>query len=98
MNSSMLVEIDPVRQVFGRVHGVPPVGLSQREVILQTIEVIGNPAWVDKNLAKMYLAAVVQFDFVYDHDVAPSVLEAAKEVFGITSNSIDELIAMLDYQ
>lgn len=95
MNSAMLEEVDPLRQVFIRVHGRTPIGLTQEEILRQTIEVVGESAWVDKNLAKMFLAAVVQLDFAEEHIV--SLLEAAKSVFGIRFNSLEELQISLDY-
>ena len=96
MNSAIFVEFDPLRQVFIRVHGRAPIGLTQEEIFRQTIEVIGESAWVDKNLSKMFLAAVVQMDFAKAHAI--SLLEAAKSIFGIRFNSLEELQISLDYE
>jgi len=96
LGSSHVEEIDPLAQVFARVHGKSPIGLSQKEIIQGTIEVVGETAWVDKNLAKMYLDAAARMDFI--DELSDSLLEAARKICGINFKSIDELRTSLQYQ
>lgn len=96
MNCIALQKIDPLAQVFVCVYGESPVGLSQKEIIQRTIEVVGEIAWVDKNLAKMYLDAAARMDFI--DELSDSLLEAARKICGINFKSIEELRMSLEYQ
>lgn len=96
MDQTVMNDIDPLNRVFEWLYGKEPDNLSQETIILRTIGFVGDPMKVDKNLAKSYLAAVVELEF--DGKFDGMICNAAAEVFGIHFNSIDEVHIAVNFE
>lgn len=97
MNSSIFVEINnPLEEVYRRVYGERPRGLSQIEIAKRTVEVIGSPGWgIDKKLAREYFAEVVKTEHI--HEISDMVLDSAEASLGHKFGSVEELGFLLTY-